>query len=92
MIVQGDEKSDAITKIESLGGQVLQIANNAPGIRVLIPHKTSDGRELADADLEVVSALENVEELDIKWANITDSGLESVSKLQDLKRLPLLKA
>lgn len=91
VVARADEKADAVAKIEALGGQVLQIANNAPGVRVLIPHKTADGRELSDADLASLVHLENVEELDVKWANITDNGLEPIGKLTDLKRLHLEK-
>ncbi len=85
-----DEES-AIAKIEEFGGQVLGIAQNTEGVRVLIPPKTFEGRVLTDDDLAVLKELNQVVELDLKNAGISDAGVAHLSGLTSLERLHLEK-
>ena len=85
------ENDDAIAKIKEFGGQVLGIAQNTEGVRVLIPPKTFEGRVLTDDDLAVLKDLNPVIELDLKNAGITDAGLKHLSPLTQLERLHLEK-
>ena len=86
----GDEAA-AKTKVEEFGGQVLGIAQNVEGVRVLLPPRTFEGRVLVDGDLGVLKDLGMVVELDLKNTGITDAGLEHLSGLTNLKRLHLEK-
>ncbi|MCS1407485.1 MAG: hypothetical protein M2R45_00643 [Verrucomicrobia subdivision 3 bacterium] len=81
----------AIAKIEEFGGQVLGIAQNVEGVRVLIPPKTFEGRVLTDDDLAVLKDLDKVIEIDIKNAGISNAGLTHLSSLTSLERLHLEK-
>lgn len=85
-----DEQA-AITKVEEFGGQVLGIAQNTEGVRVLIPPKTFEGRVLTDDDLAVLKEISNIVELDLKNAGIGDAGLAQLSGLSGLERLHLEK-
>ncbi len=85
------DEASATAKIEEYGGQVLKIAQNNDGLRVLIPPKTFEGRVLTDDDLAVLQELGPVLELDIKSTGITDAGLKHLSPLTQLKRLHLEK-
>jgi hypothetical protein len=88
--LQADEQS-AIATVESYGGQVLGIAKDVEGVRVLIPPKTFEGRVLTDADLEVLKEIPNIIELDLKNAGIGDAGVAHLSGLSSLERLHLEK-
>ncbi|MDA7524282.1 hypothetical protein OAF81_01230 [bacterium] len=88
--LQADEQS-AIATVESYGGQVLGIAKDVEGVRVLIPPKTFEGRVLTDADLEVLKEIPGIMELDIKNAGIGDAGVAHLSNLASLERLHLEK-
>jgi mono/diheme cytochrome c family protein len=85
------DESSAISKVEEFGGQVLGIAQNTEGVRVLIPPKTFEGRVLTDADLAVLKEINQIVELDLKNAGITDAGLAHLSSLSSLERLHLEK-
>ncbi len=88
--LQADEQS-AIAQVESYGGQVLGIAKDVEGVRVLIPPKTFEGRVLSDADLEVLKEIPHIVELDLKNAGIGDAGVAHLSDLKSLERLHLEK-
>lgn len=88
--LQADEQS-AIATVESYGGQVLGIAKDVKGVRVLIPPKTFEGRVLTDADLEVLKEIPEIVELDLKNAGIGDAGVAHLSGLSSLERLHLEK-
>ncbi len=88
--VIADEQA-AISKVEEFGGQVLGIAQNTEGVRVLIPPKTFEGRVLTDADLAVLKEINKIVELDLKNAGISDAGLAHLAGLTDLERLHLEK-
>ena len=85
------ENAEAVAKIQEFGGQVLGIAQNTEGVRVLIPPKTFEGRVLTDDDLAVLKDLNPVIELDLKNAGITDAGIKHLSALTQLERLHLEK-
>ena len=85
------DESTAISKVEEFGGQVLGIAQNTEGVRVLIPPKTFEGRVLTDADLAVLKEIEQIVELDLKNAGISDAGLAHLATLSSLERLHLEK-
>lgn len=85
------ENAEAVAKIQEFGGQVLGIAQNTEGVRVLIPPKTFEGRVLTDDDLAVLKDLDPVIELDLKNAGITDAGIKHLSALTQLERLHLEK-
>ncbi len=85
------DEDAASAKIKELGGQVLGIAQNTEGVRVLIPPKTFEGRILTDNDLAVLKDLNPVVELDLKNAGITDAGIKHLSPLASLERLHLEK-
>jgi mono/diheme cytochrome c family protein len=89
-IAQADEQS-AIAAVESYEGQVLGIAKDVEGVRILIPAKTFEGRMLADEDLKVLSEIPKIVELDLKNAGIGDAGLAHLAGLTDLQRLHLEK-
>jgi mono/diheme cytochrome c family protein len=88
--LRADEQS-AIAQVESYGGQVLGIAKDVEGVRVLIPPKTFEGRVLSDADLAVLKEIPHIVELDLKNAGISDEGASHLSALSDLERLHLEK-
>jgi mono/diheme cytochrome c family protein len=88
--LRADEQS-AIAQVESYGGQVLGIAKDVEGVRVLIPPKTFEGRVLSDADLAVLKEIPHIVELDLKNAGIGDEGASHLSALSDLERLHLEK-
>ncbi|MDG1893266.1 MAG: hypothetical protein P8L18_18360 [Verrucomicrobiota bacterium] len=88
--LKADEDA-AIAKIESYGGQVLGIAKDVEGVRVLIPPKTFEGRILTDADLNVLTEIPNIIELDLKQAGIGDAGAAHLAGLETLERLHLEK-
>ena len=85
------DQASATAKVEEYGGQVLKIAQNNDGLRVLIPPKTFEGRVLTDDDLAVLKELGAVQELDLKDTGITDAGLKHLAPLTQLKRLHLEK-
>jgi mono/diheme cytochrome c family protein len=88
--LQADEQS-AIAQVESYGGQVLGIAKDVEGVRVLIPPKTFEGRVLTDADLGVLKEIPHIIELDLKNAGIGDAGVAHLASLSTLERLHLEK-
>ena len=85
------DEASAIAAVESYEGQVLGIAKDVEGVRILIPAKTFEGRILADADLAVLKEIPKVIELDLKNASIGDPGAAHLSALKDLQRLHLEK-
>ena len=85
------DEASAIAAVESYEGQVLGIAKDVEGVRILIPAKTFEGRILADADLAVLKEIPKVIELDLKNASIGDAGAAHLSALKDLQRLHLEK-
>ena len=85
------DESAAIAKVEEYGGQVLGIAQNTDGVRVLIPPKTFEGRILTDDDLAVLKEINGIVELDLKNAGISDAGVAHLSGLSGLERLHLEK-
>ena len=85
------DEASAIASVNSYEGQVLGIAKDVEGVRILIPAKTFEGRILADADLAVLKEIPKVIELDLKNASIGDAGAAHLSALTDLQRLHLEK-
>ena len=85
------DETSAIAKVEELEGQVLGIAQNSDGVRVLLPPKTFEGRVLSDDDLSALKEISNIVELDLKNTGITDAGLTHLSSLTSLERLHLEK-
>lgn len=78
--------ADAVSKIETLGGVVRQMANDSNAIEVDFQFS---GAALKDEHLQVLQSIKPIALLRLKNTGITDAALISVGKLTGLKRLDL---
>lgn len=84
-----DAEKAAIAKIQELGGQVLELAQNDP--RLVVNFHLADGKVTDDHLVPVEALNEWIYELNLRGTDITDAGLAHLKSQKALTRLHLEK-
>jgi hypothetical protein len=80
------EQEQAVARIKKLGGKV-EVDDKSPGKPVI--RVDLHGTRVTDADLVHLTALTQLQKLNLGWTQVGDAGLEHLKDLTKLQRLVL---